>query len=260
MKTQIHVNNVDEELLMRVMEIRSAGKSITTPIRSLNKSIPSAGFNEIYHTIDLQKIDAINSDASEEQKFNNIVRRDLSENKINMFFLSYKGDDIPKEEAIATLADLQYVHSDMGIIPLCPGIIKSYKGDELIQKFILYIQEHIKIIETLNNKTIIGIIPAKLPRQFLPKVLDLYHSHDVTSFVIDSDGSSLYSKSSWIKALQRGLYNLGILENGFLYNINSLEGKFMKKADVTLARDFVTLSLGMDILGSNHKPMVFPKE
>jgi len=84
----------------------------------------------------------------------------------------------------------------------------------------------------------------------------------ITSFVIDSDGSSLYSNPSWIKALQRGLYNLGILENGFLYNINSLEGKFMKKADVTLARDFVTLSLGMDILGSNHKPMSmrFPEE
>lgn len=260
MKVQLHVNDVDEELLMRVMEIRFAGKAITTPIKSLNKTIPVAGLNEIFHRIDLEKISLIGSDASEEMKFNTSARRERKDDMINLFFLSYKEANVPGKNAMATLADLQYVNSDVAIMPLCPELIKSHEGEHLINNFILYIEEYLKIVETLNNKTIIGIIPARLPRQFLPAVLDQYHSHDITSFVIDSDGSSLYSNPSWIKALQRGLHNLGILDEGFIYNMNSFEGRFSGKANVTLARDFVTLTFGMDILGVNHKPSVIPAE
>lgn len=260
MKVQLRVNRVDDELLMRVMEIKFADKSITTPIKSLNKTIPDSGFNEIFHRIDLKKISSISSDASQEMKFNKAARRDMADDKINMLFLSYKDNEFPNEAAMSTLADLQYVNSDVAIMPLCPGIIKSNKGEQLITNFISYIDEYLKIIETLNNKTIVGIIPAKLPRQFLQKVLERYHSHDITSFVIDSDGSSLYSNPSWIKALQRGLYSLGILDEGFIYNINSFEGRFSGKSDSTLARDFVTLTFGMDVLGSNHKPFVIPAE
>ena len=260
MKANLRVNNVDEDLLMRVMEIRFADKSITTPIKSLNRTVPVAGLNEVFHRIDLEKISLISSNASTEMKFNKDARRERKDDMINLFFLSYKECKVPEKNAMATLADLQYVNSDLAIMPLCPEIIKSYEGEQLISNFILFIKEYLKIVETLNNKTIVGIIPARLPRQFLPTVLDLYHSHDVTSFVIDSDGSSLYSNPSWIKALQRGLHGLGIFDEGFIYNINSFEGRFSGKANVTLARDFVTLTFGMDILGANHKPSVIPTE
>lgn len=260
MKIQLRVNDVDEELLMRVMVIRFADKSITTPTKSLNKTIPVAGLNEAFHRIDLEKLSLISSDATEEMKFNASARRERKDDMINLLFLSYKEVKVPGENAMSTLADLQYVNSDVAIMPLCPEIIKNHEGEDLIRNFISYIEEYLKIIETLNNKTIVGIIPARLPRQYLPDVLDLYHSHDVTSFVIDSDGSSLYSNPSWIKALQRGLHSLGILDDGFIYNMNSFEGRFSGKANVTLARDFVTLTFGMDILGANHKPSVIPAE
>jgi hypothetical protein len=260
MKIQLHVNDVDEELLMRVMEIRLADKSITTPIKSLNRTIPVAGLNEIFHRIDLEKLSLISSDTSVEMKFNTSARRERKDDMINLFFLSYREKKVPGKNAMSTLADLQYVNSDIAIMPLCPEIIKSHEGEDLIRNFILYIDEYIKIIETLNNKTIVGILPARLPRQYLPDVLEAYHSHNITSFVIDSDGSSLYSNPSWIKALQRGLHSLGILDDGFIYNMNSFEGRFSGKANVTLARDFVTLTFGMDILGANHKPSVIPAE
>lgn len=242
------------------MEIRFADKSITTPIKSLNKTVPVAGFNEIFHRIGLEKISLISSDASAEMKFNKDARRERKDDTINLFFLSYKGDKVPGKNAMSTLADLQYVNSDLAIMPLCPEIVKSNEGEDLINKFTFYINEYLKIVETLNNKTIVGIIPARLPRQFLPTVLDLYHSHDITSFVIDSDGSSLYSNPSWIKALQRGLHDIGIFDEGFIYNINSFEGRFSGKANITLARDFITLTLGMDILGVNHKQFAIPVE
>lgn len=260
MKLQIHVNTVDEELLMRVMKGSLAGKSFTTPIKSLNKSIRHPGLNEIYRNIDAKKIAAISSNTSEEIKFNTLVRRDWSEGQINLFFLSYKENSLPDDDSMAIIADLQYVNSDIAIVPLCPGIIKSHEGDKLLNNFIGYIQKYLSVVETLNNKTIIGIIPVKLPRQFLPSILDFYHSKGITSFVIDSDGSSIYSNPSWLKAFQRKLYKSGIKDEGLIYNINSLEGRFLQRSSVTLARDFVTLTFGIDILGTNHKPPAFPAE
>ena len=141
MKVQLRVNNVDDELLMRVMEIRFADKSVTTPIKSLNKTIPEPGLNEIFHKIDLKKISLISSDASQEMKFNKTARRDMADDKINLFFLSYRENEVPKEVAMSTLADLQYVNSDVAIMPLCPEIIKSNKGERLIKNFISYIEE-----------------------------------------------------------------------------------------------------------------------
>ena len=260
MKLQIHVNNIDEELLMRVIEGSLAGKSFTTPIKSLNRSIHHPGVNEIYHNIDAKKIAAISSSTSEEMKFNNSARRDWSEDQINLLFLSYKEISLPDDDSMAIMADLQYVNSDIAIVPLCPGIIKSYEGDKLLNNFIGYVQKYLSVVETLNNKTIIGIIPAKLPRQLLPSVLDFYHSKGITSFVIDSDGSSIYSNPSWLKAFQRKLYKSGIKDEGLIYNINSFEGRFLQRSSITLARDFITLTFGIDILGANHKPPAFPAE
>jgi hypothetical protein len=143
MKVNLRVNNVDEDLLMRVMEIRFADKSITTPIKSLNKTVPVAGFNEIFHRIGLEKISLISSDASAEMKFNKDARRERKDDTINLFFLSYKGDKVPGKNAMSTLADLQYVNSDLAIMPLCPEIVKSNEGEDLINKFTFYINEYL---------------------------------------------------------------------------------------------------------------------
>jgi hypothetical protein len=104
------------------------------------------------------------------------------------------------------------------------------------------------------------LIPAKLPRQYLHDILDLYSKEDITSFVIDSDGSSIYTNLSWLRGLQRELHARKISEEGFLYNINSNQGKFLKNADSVLAKDFITLPFGIDILGGNHVVPRMPKE
>jgi hypothetical protein len=254
MKTHVNVNQTDEHLILRILEIKFPRTTIKTPLKAVNKSIQVGGVNEIFHTITQEQIKSINIDSNEEQKFNKNVLREKTGGMVNLFFLSYQGEVIPEENEMCVMADLQYVHSDMAIIPLCPKLLRNYQGEPLKKSFLDYIQNYFKILETLNDKTIGGLIPIRMPRQFIPPLIEFYHSNDITSFVIDSDGTSIYSNLSWLKSLQRNLFDLGILEDGFLYNINSGEGKFMKNADVILARDFITLPFGIDILGSNHKP------
>ena len=253
MKTHVKINQTDEHLILRILEIKFPGTTIKTPLKAVNKSIQIGGLNEIFHTINQEQIKSINIDSNEEQKFNKMVLREKSGGIVNLFFLSYQGEVIPEENEMSVMVDLQYVHSDMAIIPLCPKLLRNYQGEPLKKNFLEYVQKYFKILETLNDKTIVGLIPIRMPRQFIPPLIEFYHSNDITSFVIDSDGTSIYTNLSWLKSLQRNLFDLGIQEEGFLYNINSGEGKFMKNVDVILARDFITLPFGIDILGSNHK-------
>ncbi|MDK2891415.1 MAG: hypothetical protein PWR21_2047 [Methanoculleus sp.] len=254
MKISVGVRDADEELLLKHREITLAGKRVETPTKSINKALAAEGFNEIFKNIDLKKIHKIKSDASEEQKFNKGILSSCSNESLNFAFISYSDEKIPNSEDMEVIADVQYAYSDAAIVPLCPRIISKNTGENLFCKFTDFVQEYLRIAETLNNKSVLGLIPTKLPRQYVPRVLDIYYTHDITSFVLDSDGSALYSNLSWLKSLQRKLYDLDILEEGFLYNINSGEGKFLKNADTVLAKDFIAITMGIDVIGTNHIP------
>ncbi len=252
MKIRVGVKDADEELLLKRREISLAGKSVETPTKSLNKALAAEGFNEIFKSIDLTKIHKIKEDVSEEQKLNKDILSKCSNETINFVFVSYDSEEVPTNEDMEVIVDVQYAYSDAAILPLCPKIIKTNTGEKLFSELSRFVQEYLRIVETLNNKSVLGLIPAKLPRQYVPRILDLYHTYDITSFVLDSGGAALYSNLSWLKSLQRKLYDLDILEEGFLYNINSGEGKFLKNANTVLAKDFIAITMGIDVIGTNH--------
>lgn len=257
MKLSVRVRDLDTELMLRVLEIGSRPGRIQTPERSTSKRlVPEGAVNEIFHSISCERINNIQADSSEEAKYNWQLASETMQGAINFAFLSYEGANIPSNKDMETIADIQYAHSEVAIVPLCPELIKSRIGEDLSNSFQAYVQRYINIVKTLNNKTILGLIPAKLPRQYLPDVLDFYTKEDITSFVIDSDGSSIYTNLSWLRGLQRELHTRKISEEGFLYNINSNQGKFLKNADSVLAKDFITLPFGIDILGGNH---IYPR-
>jgi hypothetical protein len=261
MKLSIRVRDVDTELMLRMLEIGFREVRIQTPERTTSKILyPQGIINEIYHVIGPDRIQTIQSDTSEEAAYNRKLSNERMDGAVNLAFLSYDGTNVPSGKDMATLADIQYAHSEAAIVPLCPNLIGSNIGDDLLEKFATYIQRYIGIVKTLNNKTILGVIPAKIPRLFIPDILDLYLKQDVMSFVIDSDGTSIYTNLSWLRGLQRELYMRNISEEGFLYNINSNQGKFLKNADQVLAKDFITLPFGIDILGSNHIKPKLPTE
>ena len=254
MKTIVKIKQVDENLIMRIAEIQFPANTMTTPLKSAKRAVPIDSINEIFRMINLEKIRKINMDSGEERKSNTNLLRDKRQDVPNLFFLSYSNTPMPNKKELGALVDLQYVHSDAAVIPLWPGLTKGRKGEKLKETYLDFVRKYIEIVETLNNKSIIGTIPVRLARQFVPDLLKLYHAHDITSFVIDSDGASVYTDRSWIRMVQREIYNLGIRDEGFVYNINSGEGRFMKNADVILARDFITIPFGIDILGNNHIP------
>ena len=48
------------------------------------------------------------------------------------------------------------------------------------------------------------------------------------------------------------------MEEGFIYSLNSNEGKFLKNATEIVAKDFITTGFGVDVIGLNHTPLRLP--
>jgi hypothetical protein len=254
MRLRVHVDEVDDELLTRVLDIHFQGKTLKSPLKATNKSAQLHELNEIYHEVSPERIQEIKTNSTNERIFNQKILKECVNGAINFVFLRYTGETVPLPDDMETLVDLQYAYSDAAIIPSCPALLTSQAnvGEAFWDSFISYLDLYLQIVETLNKKSIIGLIPHQMPRTLIPSLLEYYHARDITSFIIDSSGSSLYSNPSWVQIIQRTLYKLNILDEGFIYDINSEQGKFLKNADVVLAKDFMGLSFGVDILGNLH--------
>jgi len=255
MKLRVQVKEVDDDLLTRVLDIHFQGKTLRSPLKATNKSAQLHELNEIYHEVSPDRIQEIKSNSTNERLFNQKIQKERVNDAINFVFLRYTGETVPLPDDMETLVDLQYAYSDAAIVPSCPALLKNQNnvGTAFWDSFISYLDLYLQIVETLNNKSVIGLIPHQMPRTLIPSLLEYYQAHDITSFIIDSSGSSLYSNPSWVQIIQRTLHKLNILDEGFIYDINSEQGKFLKNAEVVLAKDFVGLSFGVDILGNLHQ-------
>lgn len=261
MKIKIHLNKIDDAIMLRSLDIGFPTSRVKTPVRTVQKYFVNKGhINEIFHLISRAKLGRLLSSTKEETLFNKMIQNELINGAVNFTFLSYQDIGLPSKREMELLADLQYVYSDAAIVPLCPNIINQNRANRLVDSFHGFINGFIEEIDRLNNKSIIGLIPARYPRQYLTRLFDLYDSYGVVSFVIDSDGSSIFDNLSWLRKVQTELHQRKISDDGFIYNINSNPGKFIRNAPSVLAKDFITLPFGIDILGSSHISPKLPSD
>lgn len=259
MKLRVKIDNLDSELMYKRLNISIGNTTIFTPLKVSNKSISISEVNEIYKEFSIEKLDKMVADENIERAVNFDVRNELADN-INIFIPNYTSLEIPKPNHIEALSDLQYQHSPIVVTPIWSKLVRSLKGDDLLHTFIDLTNKYIDIVETLNDKTIIGVIPSRMPRQFLREILDNYCSNNITSFIIDFDGRTIDSNPSWIRNLMRVLSSYGLIDNCFLYSINANEGKFLKNAMEIPAKDFISMGFGIDILGLTHVRPRMPTE
>lgn len=259
MKLSVKTREVDEELLMRVLEIKVGDKKANTPSKSANGYVNVGDINEVHKGITLEKIKSINEDNKVERSFNREISKQLMDKSINIVFLRFNDVKIPDEVSMETIVDLQYHHTDALVVPSIPKIVKEYTGEKLLDKILSFADLYVETVEKMNNKTIIGTFPSKIPRQYIPNIMQYYHSKNITSFVIDTDGGSLYSNLSWLNSFKREIKKLEIEDEGLIYNLNPNPGKFMKK-EAVLAKDFIMLPFGIDVVGNNHVAPSMPSD
>ncbi len=253
MKLNIKLDNIDEELMFKRITFKVGDKKVVTPIKVSHKQNPISHINEIYKKFDIDKLNKCSTDESFERKTNSELRNLMTQG-INICMVDFSDLKIPNKTQLETLSDLQYEHSDIVTTPIMSKITRELVDNKLLDTFTDITNRYIEIVETLNHKSIMGVIPSKMPRQFLEPIIKNYHNKDINSFILDFDGRSIETNPSWVRKLMRLLKEYDLIEESVLYSVNSNEGKFMKNASEILAKDFVSTGFGIDLLGLNHIP------
>lgn len=263
MKLDVKVKNIDSELLYRTLEIDAGKKKIVTPQNASYSKNPVSGINEIYKKFSLDGEGTTNNlgkmltSDTYESDLNKGLSKLITSN-LNMFFVDYSDMRVPENKHIEALSDIQYSFSDVVITPTCSKIMRDLNGEEAVDSFLDITNRYLDVVETLNNKGIVGTIPFKVPRLNIEDIVQNYYDRDITSFVIDLDGKCVQTTFSKMRMLMRLIKEYGLSEESFLYGINSYEGKFAKDAVEIAAKDFMSTGFGIDILGMNHIPPRLP--
>jgi hypothetical protein len=267
----------NEDSLYVTKEFRVNGKKLTTPIKSLNLSKSNSklllndkirGMNEIYKRFSLNKDSKKNSiynvlDFPEKLStfnygLNSLVRKTDIGKEINICFVEYDDTKYPEKKPLEFIVDTAYEYSDITPLPIIPKVPQRIGSDEnAFLKYKTFLEESIEIIETLNNKPIMGIVP---PVQFfISDIVEFYAKKDIDTFVFDFDGKTPLSMHQTIRSFMRSLKHHGLLENSFIHSINANQGRFNKDANVVGAKDILSFGLGFDSMGERHKPLKCPK-
>lgn len=267
MKMNIKLDNIDSELMFKTFDVKIGKKRIRTPEKVSYPNNCISGINEIYRkfsidsprTTSLEKMLVLDSYGV---SVNNQIKREIQEN-VNIFVVDYCDGVFPTQKHLEILSDTQYVYTDVIVTPIFSQFFRNDEliGDNLINEFIGLTNKYVEIVETLNNKNIMGLIPMKTPPMYIEDIFNNYLNHDITSFVFDFDGRAAEGNSlPKIRNIMRLMKESGTIEESLIYALNTSEGKFMKGALEIAAKDFLSTGFGIDILGLNHIQPRMPTE
>lgn len=260
MKAKVRLDTLDEELLFKRLAVDMGEYKIFTPSKAGNKFSEQTKINEIYKKLDLKKVNDAIKDTKTERKINKEFEKEKKSNKINISFIEYTSHDIPQDRHIEFLADIQHETGDIVATPILSGITKQLNGEKLLTTFLDVTNRFIESIEQINNRTIMGVVPYEMPRQYLKDIIGNYYEKGIHFLAIDLSGKSIDSNRTWLRRFFVLLKNFGMFEETLVYALNSYEGKFMKNKEEVLAKDFMASGYGVDILGLNHVPPRLPSE
>ena len=268
----------DNDSLYVTKNLRINGKNLITPIKSLNLSKSNSkllfndktkGINELYKRFSLSKeskknaiLNVLNYPDKLDKfnyELNSLVRKTNIDKEINLLFIEYDDIKYPDKKPLEFILDTAYEYSDITPLPIIPKIPQRIGSNETaFEKYKGFLEESIEIIETLNHKPIMGIIPPTLI--FISDIVDFYAEKEIDSFVFDFDGKTPMSMRQTIRTFMRSLKKNDLLENSFIHSINANHGRFNKNVNVVGAKDILSFGLGFDSLGEKHKPLRGPKE
>ncbi len=269
MKTlQIKNKSEDSDLLIRAKNLKFGSFHIKTPkfafdIRKRDPAIPLAndvfGINELNRNIRSTTVKKHLRESNLSQfnyEFKN-QRIKLNSDEIMLCFLCYESEKfIPERNEIGFLLDTSYEYSD--IVPII-GLqnIPDKLSDIEFQHYLDYIQMNIDILNTLNSKPIMGIIP-RIGYQYLKPIIDLYVKNEVYAFSIDLRNASITSNHQLIRVILRSIIENEVFDQSYIHVLNPNKGRQIKQNPVINAKDILSLGFGIDSFSQNHRQLKAP--
>jgi hypothetical protein len=269
MATDLQVSNISADngkSSFRSQRIKSGGREIITPSRALEParleaSVPirlhDFGLADLYREISgtLATNCAASNDVLEHlsERLRASARR-VPLDVLRVCVTKFVPDRTmpwPDDATVDLLSDVSHTYSD--VVPL-PTIGMDFNL-ESAARAIQFLKSCYKSVERLNNKPIMGALPA-LPREAQVKLLDFYIDQGLTAFYFDFSGK--VPDQLKLRSVLARLSERKVLNRSFIYGINARPGRLLRNADAILSRDFMAYGYGLDVLGGRHFRVFVP--
>lgn len=257
MATRFSISDIrtDDDLLAsrKTARVGTSGDiKFETPLKvGIGDLKNKCSINEIYKMPELATLDKWIIDSRQDNKYSKSLANERSLNAFNILSLAYNNkEQIPNEDQIRVIADMQYLNSDAVVTPSWFDIIKSEDKVD-VDLYLQLSKSYLEYASFRNNKPILGTIPMNIPSNYLSKVIGFYMDCDVTSFIIDCNARSVLN-STWTRNFQRELNEYKVEKECLTYITNAYQGAVKKNEDTCEAQDFLNFAMGYDIIGDKH--------
>ncbi|WP_295723222.1 hypothetical protein [uncultured Methanobrevibacter sp.] len=266
-KVQVSHQKIDENLFIRSEKLKINNKTLRTPIKAINmpslrQDVPMdnrvKGVNEIFKTMKIEDIKKYCSGEKDEtniyQTINTSLNKTEKDKEVNICFIQLPDLRLPKNNEIDFISNISYVYSDITPLPLVQGLFKSDEGMSDFNLFVEFMQKCIDSINRLNNKPILGVVPATMPSTLIGFLIDFYYDNDITSFAFDFQGRIHKTFKVKIREMITKTLELDISNESFIYSCNTQRGKVSKGSTIIKGNDIAVYNYGFDVMGDSHIP------
>ena len=263
-ETKVKTIESDSSSFYRVQRVKfNSDKSVTTPTKTipldklklkqpLNEK--ALQINEIFRRFNADSIKKNNEDGhkyGELESWFKTQKKKAKEDTVTISFVDFDEPRLPTEEEIEFMTDLSYCYSDITPIPTI-NQMNQKKVSIAFDDYLKYLKRGIGVIERLNKKPIMGVIPKIAPKN-INALIGFYKDRGINSFAFDFGGSNPISQSSKLFKVIKALKKLKILETSYVHGHN-VGVRVNKATDVIPARDILGFGIGLSSLGEKRVP------
>ncbi|QIO25020.1 hypothetical protein [Haloarcula sp. JP-L23] len=275
----IETESFSENGLFPRRRLRIGDKIVDTPAKAIpvskrrdddpELSDDSRGTNEIYRTVDAQKLRAEREGDSEAIRTS--LQRSVNkanDDELNVVFLAFEETRALQQVEAEFIVDLLTTYSDLLVAPLQYKLARAVESDDEdetvpYREYRNGVKTFIETVQKLESEMpIMGTISPRLSWANMQDLMGVYERHEVYAYCLNMDRLKATSQQqvSVIQPMMRSIARRGIEEEVLFYGINMHSGNSDEKLGLKPASDMAALGLGLDIVGECHIPPRMPEE
>lgn len=257
MRFKVSDIKTDDNLVVSSKTVKfgtSGNFKFQTPLKpSIKESKQISPVHEIYKNIQPSTLTKCLNDANYDSTYCRGVKQLRDEKSINIFSLSYNSKDVvPDDDHVRTMADIQYVNSDVVVIPSWHSLIRNENKTDT-ELYTSLSEKYLEYALFRNNKPVMASIPVCIPNNMISGIISRFVDANVTSFILDFGGRSM-TNGTWLRNFTREWDSYNIEDEGILYSMNAFKGIDRKNVGYVEAKDFLGFATGVDVIGDKYVP------
>lgn len=206
--------------------------------------------HEFYRKMRPESLDKCLKSQQYDTKYLQGMKSLRSEDSLNICHVTFDSKEIlPNNEQIKQMADLQYLSSDVIVIPSWFTTVKDHEN--CIEEFFRLSDKYYEYASFRNHKPVMASIPVCISSNKVEEVVQHFIDMEITSFIIDFN-SRFITKSTWVRSFMRELEKYNVQDEGVVYSINAAQGTSRKSDRTCEAQDFLGFGAGFDLLGNKY--------